>query len=267
MPEAFQAIPGVPPRSRAHDSANRAVSRLVYDPSSCCPSRFQPIIDAELIETRPTIPTVLNSPSEIQVATEVDPIELTSTAFRRRSILLVIIATLIVVAAAAVAVVGSSREPTPSPLYRSLTIDEFRDSLLPPDSLQLTLDLLPPQGLALRWLAGDLKDRSELGWRALQRFSLAVIYFSLSGKQWYNQSGWLDSSDECFWFCVSEDLTDVSPCDSTGRIVALGLPDNNLTGSIPPELTLLTNLEVIDLSDNFIYCVPFKPSFTSFCKQ
>jgi hypothetical protein len=184
MPGAFRIIPGVPPRNRAHDSGNRAVSRLVNDPSPRAVPRGSntPIIDAELIETRPTNPTVLNSPSEIQVATEVDLIELTSTA-RRRSILLVIIATLIVVAAAAIAVVGSSREPTPSPLYRSLTIDEFRDSLLPPDSLQLTLDPLSPQGRALRWLGGDLKDRSELGWRALQKFSLAVIYFSLRGKQ------------------------------------------------------------------------------------
>ena len=54
-------------------------------------------------------------------------------------------------------------------------------------------------------------------------------------------AGWLLSADPCTWFGVT--------C-SSGHVIWLKLPTNNLTGSIPPELGNLTALEVLDLRLN-----------------
>jgi hypothetical protein len=69
---------------------------------------------------------------------------------------------------------------------------------------------------------------------------------------WLDQFGWISIRDECSWFPRIEFLLDGEPCDSSGQFVFLGLPNNNLSVSIPRELTLLTKLEVINLRDNSV---------------
>lgn len=70
---------------------------------------------------------------------------------------------------------------------------------------------------------------------------LGKLYYRTGGKYWTHSSKWTSSSHECTWHgivCV------------TDEVYSITLPENNLTGTIPPELFCLARLELLDMSDN-----------------
>jgi len=71
--------------------------------------------------------------------------------------------------------------------------------------------------------------------------ALVALYNSTNGSGWTNHDGWLATDTPCSWFGIT--CTD-------GHITGLALLDNHLTGSIPPELSKLTNLTGLLLSVN-----------------
>ena len=54
---------------------------------------------------------------------------------------------------------------------------------------------------------------------------------------WTENSLWLTSADECLWF-TRENTTSI--CDSNGNYLILSLTNNNLVGTLPLELMLLS---------------------------
>jgi Leucine rich repeat len=129
-----------------------------------------------------------------------------------------------------------------------------------------------PQNAALFWLA--LEDTwysadpattttgGQVDERFLQRFVLAVIYYSLSGDRWRNchrddpacstdgtKQSWLSNTDECSWNMIE--------CDDQGHIVAWvankevarSIEVKKLVGTLPPEMARLTFLQEINLVD------------------
>jgi hypothetical protein len=70
---------------------------------------------------------------------------------------------------------------------------------------------------------------------------LVTLYDETGGTDWKDSQGWLSSSAPCGWLGVT--------CDR-GLVAELKLPDNNLSGTIPPELGSLTDLWVLDLEYN-----------------
>jgi DNA-binding SARP family transcriptional activator len=70
---------------------------------------------------------------------------------------------------------------------------------------------------------------------------LRSIYNETEGSGWKNSSGWLSDTTPCNWFGVV--------C-RVGSVVELNLPDNNLRGNIPLEISLLTNLKTLNLEFN-----------------
>ena len=63
---------------------------------------------------------------------------------------------------------------------------------------------------------------------------------STAGATWRETSGWLEGSSEgeaCAWHGVS--------CNSEQRVVALSLPNNRLTGTLPVELSALTSVQYL----------------------
>lgn len=77
-----------------------------------------------------------------------------------------------------------------------------------------------------------------------ERAVLEAFYDATGGDNWTNNTNWKDDSrDIGEWFGVRVDL-------SSGRVIWLELPSNGLTGSIPPELGRLGNLQVLHLPFN-----------------
>jgi len=80
--------------------------------------------------------------------------------------------------------------------------------------------------------------------RLIQRYVAALFFFATVGADWTESDGWLGPAHECEWFKLQ--------CDDELRIVRIGVDENGLAGTIPPELCALPELYSIDVDDNKI---------------
>jgi Leucine-rich repeat (LRR) protein len=95
------------------------------------------------------------------------------------------------------------------------------------------------------WPSQADKDLDD---RMLQRFALVSLYYSTYGDNWTNHDGgqWLEDSDsdECKW--NSDDIV----CSDGSLVERIHLEGDNLSGRIPIEIGLLTELTYLNLGDN-----------------
>jgi len=99
---------------------------------------------------------------------------------------------------------------------------------------------------ALKWLESSTNNRILTEKSFLQRYALATVYFSTNGDNWRENTGWLSELDECSWLSTSE-----STCDDMGEYIKLDLQDNNLVGTLPPELMILSDtLQTVNVRKN-----------------
>ncbi|KAL3809228.1 hypothetical protein ACHAXA_005276 [Cyclostephanos tholiformis] len=112
-------------------------------------------------------------------------------------------------------------------------------------------DLLSPQFKAYNWLVTSGNGTfygpnitSDIHF--LQRYGLAVLFFSTAGHGWIQNTRWLTSGDVCEWDFVKS-------CNDRLLVTELDLNSNNLVGRIPIELTYARMLEILDLTDNKLY--------------
>lgn len=126
----------------------------------------------------------------------------------------------------------------------------FGPSVLPELLQQSLLDPTSPQSKAMEWMMEDPKHWSEIPLeRKLQRYALVVIYYSTAGDTWVDSTSWLDhSTSECGWFMGLQGGK--RPCNAATELIRLVLPSNDLKGSLPPEIELLSNIQALDLSGN-----------------
>jgi hypothetical protein len=104
-----------------------------------------------------------------------------------------------------------------------------------------------PQSEAYLSLEGEASEYGPTRW--LQRYALRTMYYSTNGPSgWINQSGWESDADECLWYQTKVDGT-VQSANSPGTVCgqdhvlhSLILVGNNVTGSLPPELSMLSGL-------------------------
>ena len=75
------------------------------------------------------------------------------------------------------------------------------------------------------------------------RAALQALYEAAGGDNWDRDDNWLTDAPLDEWYGV--DAT------GTGQVLALSLPDNNLTGHLPPEIGNLSRLERLDLHRNW----------------
>ncbi len=146
--------------------------------------------------------------------------------------------------------------PTMAPTGPLTAMPTNLPTLAPTDSLPFVLDELisllasvssdggaalsnrsTPQFFAAQWLSRESGYTWYSDQTKIQRYALATLYLSTSGYQWLNSTGWLTQQDECDWFTAVDD----SACNFNGEIDRFYLPANNLKGTLPPEIALLSN--------------------------
>jgi hypothetical protein len=115
----------------------------------------------------------------------------------------------------------------------------------------------------IRWLAalllisaaqtapGDQTDRI----RSEQREALVALYNATGGPTWVHQDGWLGPpGTECHWYGVLCGKEWKGPLAGNLSVQVLELPNNGLTGRVPPEIGGLKGLRRLILRGN-----PIKP--------
>ena len=99
--------------------------------------------------------------------------------------------------------------------------------------------------------SGLLQDPQVAEWKIVQRFPLALIYFSTNGPEWKFPPGFLSSEDECAWNEIvpyidadvwlnqvnqTTRLSGVTSCDGDGRLLSIRIMQNNFWFQIPTML-------------------------------
>ncbi|CAB9512406.1 LRR receptor-like serine threonine-protein kinase [Seminavis robusta] len=132
------------------------------------------------------------------------------------------------------------------------------------------------QANAFRWLAEDPKVGNYTDWRLVQRFSLATLYYSTGGdtsRGWIRSDNWLSyDHHECDWYATEGetvgtiyeptwrgmyhqvyDLAGETACSETEVYRHVWLIANDLEGTIPDELFLLTSLNCFSFRNNNLH--------------
>ena len=110
------------------------------------------------------------------------------------------------------------------------------------------LDLSRNEGLCVpgtvafdAWLA-EIEDRRVSFCNADDLAVLTALYDATDGVNWVESAGWLDGVTVERWHGVS--------ADSLGRVTALDLARNGLSGPLPPNLGLLSQLKRLRVGGN-----------------
>ncbi|CAB9510935.1 Leucine Rich Repeat [Seminavis robusta] len=174
----------------------------------------------------------------------------------------------------------ATASPTSAVSQEPTTIDQYMLSLLPNETVAaIETDPASPQGRAFQWLQEEGETTSNIHYlshqRIKQRFALATLYFATNGADWTNSTNWLDHGvHECEWynqpyFALKPIISryypgyldgffnsttangQPKPChDVTDLYEHLWLDQNNLVGTLPEEVYLLTSLETLSTGLN-----------------
>ncbi|MDE2965548.1 MAG: leucine-rich repeat domain-containing protein [Acidobacteriota bacterium] len=104
---------------------------------------------------------------------------------------------------------------------------------LQPDGGITTFNTLPPAILGAPDLTGVASDRAVL----------EALYHATGGPAWIDRTHWLSAAPLRDWFGVET--------DGRGRVTSLSLPGNGLSGAIPPVLGQLAFLERLYLGSRW----------------
>ena len=144
------------------------------------------------------------------------------------------------------------RNPTAAPIIRvdDPLVEELKSWIVPTEQDYIPFSIpTSPQAQALEWLQSDpiALSTNRTSETVLQRFVLAVLYFATSGDGWLWP--YLSADDVCMWN-LGDNNTGVF-CIGDGETVdRIQMNNNNLRGTLPWELVLLTNLQHVDLDSN-----------------
>ncbi|CAB9523884.1 Leucine Rich Repeat [Seminavis robusta] len=197
-------------------------------------------------------------------------------------ILVAVVVTVIVVTVVVVLLPGTDKEASDEPVSMESSVSpskapsSFQDyllSLLPEttiNSILLENDVESPQSMAFQWLQKDTAVNLNLtDQRIQQRFAMSTLFFATGGENWQSNDNWLNHTiHECEWYmkpdlALQDTLKWVYPgylkdffppseppptkCNDVGAVQHLWLDQNNLVGSVPAELYMLTSLKTLSI--------------------
>ena len=102
------------------------------------------------------------------------------------------------------------------------------------------------------WLSG-ISDSQTVRCGDPTVAALTSLYDATDGPNWSDSENWLSQQPPGAWYGVST--------DNTGQVTGLNLSDNDLNGSLPPILAILTALRSLNLSGNDALTGPLPRSF------
>jgi Leucine-rich repeat (LRR) protein len=147
---------------------------------------------------------------------------------------------------------SASPSTVPSSAPSAFELERFQEIFLPESQVALA-EANSPQTLALNWLGTNADVATFSNEKRLQRFALATLYFATDGDMWSlgsvdnGSNGWLSDEDECDWYTKALGATFV--CFG-GKYQTINMKDNGLSGNLPAELILLTDLLSIQMGGN-----------------
>lgn len=154
----------------------------------------------------------------------------------------------------------ATSNPTALPTPESISMQQARAKFLQVLESQsisavTTLGRLDtPQFQAFEWLIRDPNFDSYSNDRMLQRWALATFALGLRDADWNDKTAtsrsgalilpealqtWVQYTHECTWFYTNPDADAL--CDNQGRYRRIDLRSQNLAGTIPSEIALLSN--------------------------
>ncbi|CAB9523889.1 Leucine Rich Repeat [Seminavis robusta] len=164
-----------------------------------------------------------------------------------------------------------SMAPSVSPSQAPSSFQDYLLSLLPETTINIILgNVESPQSMAFQWLQEDTVVNVNLtDQRIQQRFAMSTLFFATGGELWQSNDNWLNHSvHECEWYmkpdlALQDTLKWVYPgylkdffppseppptkCNDVGAVQHLWLDQNNLVGSVPAELYMLTSLKTLSI--------------------
>ena len=159
--------------------------------------------------------------------------------------------------------------PVVAPTFDRPTSDSREDQIF----LQLSAitdpatldDPATPQGRAYQWIVNDDARQLEPGDPTLdQRYILTTLYYATDGAGWTecfegatndecgqglfpNANAFLSEASECTWGYWAGDACNGN---DEGALRAIQIPNNNLVGSLPSEVSALPSLDTLSLEQN-----------------
>jgi hypothetical protein len=191
-PGAYRARPGRLNRVPCSDNDSSWIPSQAVDTNSdvtsvsiieCGVSRGSAIDTTDIVLEGELVDTVQDGRLDdlpLVKATEVDPRTLDAIKFRRRAYSCLFSLSSIVVVAIAVGAFLLKKDSGEEPVT---TFDDFVRSFHFSGNATIGAK-------ALNWLEEDLRNKSLVEWRVVQRYALAVLYFSFHGEHWVNSTGW-----------------------------------------------------------------------------
>ena len=143
-----------------------------------------------------------------------------------------------------------SQFPSAFPTINLLSPEEFLLTL-PVETRQRIEVNATAQQLAYEWL--EISNAYDIYGvdRLTTRFALATFFYATNGVNWLVSTDWLRGEiSECEWYSDEDDQSEV--CDDQENLLRLRLIENNLDGSIPQEISLLSTLNILDIDFNNI---------------
>gem|GEM_PF-4963087 len=101
------------------------------------------------------------------------------------------------------------------------------------------------QSQSICWWLDDLDKQTTESLQDnahVQRYILALLYFSTGGLHWHNKNKWLSTESVCNWYGVF--------CGVPGVVTKIEITSNNMQGHIPIELGELAGLESLIMHSN-----------------
>jgi len=120
--------------------------------------------------------------------------------------------------------------------------------ILPPDVLGL-FDLPGTcQSKALDWLRTGKDILQFKAERIRQRYAMSIFFCEMDGGDWIQGDSWLSDLHECDWY----NKIGLDPCNRDEQVEMLRVTDNGLTGTLPVEMFILSNLFEFTLANNLV---------------